>query len=312
MRRLLIKAPAHLHAGNFDLSGDMGRLFGTLGFAIDFPLEVEVSKSEGLKTDDEWARACVKRFSECHGIGGAKVLIKKEIPRFVGLGFHTTLALSIGTALSKLYDLDLSLKEIALTMGRGAITALGVYAFERGGFIVEGGFKIERREKMIPPLIFRSPVPESWYFVVAVPEEPRKEIVELRKREEEVLKRLRPMPRETSNELSRIVLVKIIPSILEGDLNSFGEGLTSFNSKLGVFWYGGQKMYCHPVVEKGIKLMLEAGSCACQSSWGPAFYSIVEGEANAAELAEKLRPIPGDVFYTKANNRGAVVEVLDG
>jgi beta-ribofuranosylaminobenzene 5'-phosphate synthase len=292
----------------------MGRLFGTLGFAIDLPLEVEVSESKGIRSDDEWACACVEKFCERYAIEGAEVEIRKKIPRSVGLGFHTTLALSIGAALSRLYQLNLNLSEIALTVRRGAITALGVYAFERGGFIIEGGFKVEEKEKMIPPLIFRSPLPENWYFVIAVPDEPKKEVMKIRRREEEILKQLKPMRKEISDELSRMVLVKIIPSILEGDLDSFGRGLTDFNSKLGEFWYGGRKRYCHPVVEKGIKVMLEAGPCACQSSWGPAFYGIVKGEVKAQGLVERLRPVvgEGEVFYTKANNSGAVVEVLNG
>jgi len=309
MEKVIVKAPAHLHVGNFDFSGDLGRLFGTLGFAIDLPIEVEVSKSKRIEADDDWARECVKRFSEEFSLEGAKVSIRKEIPRFVGLGFHTTLALSIGTALSELYGLSIRTEEIALVMRRGAITALGVYAFKNGGFLVEGGFRVDQRGKMIPPLIFRAPVPENWFFVVAVPKEPREEIRKFRSMEEHILTKLKPMPTRDSDELSRMVLVKIMPSILENDLKSFGEGLTSFNSKLGEFWYERGRKYCHPTVERGIRIMLEGSACACQSSWGPTFYGIVEGREKAEALVGKLRAIAGDVFYVKANNEGAKVEV---
>ena len=164
MEKLAISAPAHLHTGNFDLTGDLGRLYGTVGFAIDLPLEVEVSKAKGIKAEDKDAFKFAKRFVEKTHIEGAEIHVKKEIPKFVGLGFHTTLALSIGVGLSKLYELNLSVEDVALIMGRGTITALGVYAFKTGGFIIEGGFKVDQREKMVPPLILPKRYAEKLVF----------------------------------------------------------------------------------------------------------------------------------------------------
>ena len=230
LEKLAISAPAHLHTGNFDLTGDLGRLYGTVGFAIDLPLEVEVAKAKGIKAEDKDAYKFAKRFVEKTHIEGAEVQIKREIPKFVGLGFHTTLALSIGVGLSKLYDLNLSVEDVALIMGRGTITALGVYAFKTGGFIIEGGFKVDQREKMVPPLIFQSALPKNWFFVVAVPEESRLKIAKMREKEDEILGNLKVMPKELSDELSRLVLVKLMPAFVEKDLKGFGEALTEFNS----------------------------------------------------------------------------------
>jgi beta-ribofuranosylaminobenzene 5'-phosphate synthase len=311
LEKLAISAPAHLHTGNFDLTGDLGRLYGTVGFAIDLPLEVEVAKAKGIKAEDEAAYKFAKRFVEKTHIEGAEVHIKREIPKFVGLGFHTTLALSIGVGLSKLYELNLSVEDVALIMGRGTITALGVYAFKTGGFIIEGGFKVDQREKMVPPLIFQSALPKNWFFVVAVPEESRLKIAKLREKEDEILENLKVMPKELSDELSRLVLVKLMPAFVEKDLKEFGEALTEFNQKLGRFWKDYQEgTYCNQVVEEGVKLMLRRSSCACQTSWGPTFYSIVKGESEAKRLTEELKQYlskngGGQVFYTKANNSGA-------
>jgi beta-ribofuranosylaminobenzene 5'-phosphate synthase len=311
LEKLAISAPAHLHTGNFDLTGDLGRLYGTVGFAIDLPLEVEVAKAKGIKAEDEAAYKFAKRFVEKTHIEGAEVHIKREIPKFVGLGFHTTLALSIGVGLSKLYELNLSIEDVALIMGRGTITALGVYAFKTGGFIIEGGFKVDQREKMVPPLIFQSALPKNWFFVVAVPEESRLKIAKLREKEDEILENLKVMPKELSDELSRLVLVKLMPAFVEKDLKEFGEALTEFNQKLGRFWKDYQEgTYCNQVVEEGVKLMLRRSSCACQTSWGPTFYSIVKGESEAKRLTEELKQYlskngGGQVFYTKANNSGA-------
>ena len=311
MEKLLISAPAHLHTGNFDLTGDLGRLYGTVGFAIDIPLEVEVAKAKGIKAEDKDAYKFAKRFAEKTHIEGAEVRIKREIPKFVGLGFHTTLALSIGVGLSKLYGLNLSVEDVALIMGRGTITALGVYAFKTGGFIIEGGFKVDQREKMVPPLIFQSAMPKDWFFVVAIPDESRVEITKMRSKEDEILGNLKVMPKEQSDQLSRIVLVKIMPAFVEKNIKEFGEGLTAFNQKLGQFWSSYQEgTYRNKVVEGGIKLMLQHSSCACQTSWGPTFYSLVQGEAEAKRLTEELKQYlkkssGGEVFCTKANNSGA-------
>jgi beta-ribofuranosylaminobenzene 5'-phosphate synthase len=313
LQKVIINAPAHLHAGNFDLTGDLGRLYGTVGFAVNLPLEVEVSKAKGIKAEDKSAYKFTKRFVDKFGLEGAEVKIKKEIPKFVGVGFHTTLALSIGVALSKLYDLNLSVEDVSLVMGRGTITAMGVYAFKTGGFIVEGGFKVDKRTKMVPPLIFHGAVPKSWYFVIAIPNESRQKIAEMRENEDEILGNLKVMPKELSDELSRLVLVKLMPAFVEKDLKTFGEALTSFNQKLGKFWMDYQEgTYCNQVVEEGVKIMLSKGSLACQTSWGPTFYSIVKGKRGAEKLAEEVRRFldrdgGGEVFVTKANNRGATV-----
>jgi beta-ribofuranosylaminobenzene 5'-phosphate synthase len=313
LQKVTIIAPAHLHAGNFDLTGDLGRLYGTVGFAIDLPLEVEVSKAQGIKAEDKSAYKFAKRFVDKFGLEGAEVKVKREIPKFVGVGFHTTLALSIGVALSKLYDLNLTVEEVSVIMSRGTITAMGVYAFKTGGFIVEGGFKVDSRTKMVPPLIFQGAVPKNWFFVIAIPNESRKKIAEMRENEDEILGNLKVMPKELSDELSRLVLVKLMPAFVEKDLKSFGEALTAFNQKLGKFWRDYQEgTYCNQVVEEGVKIMLSKSSLACQTSWGPTFYSIVEGKRSAEDLAEELKQFlerngGGEVFVTQANNKGATV-----
>lgn len=313
-KKVTVTAPAHLHTGNFDMTGDLGRLYGTVGFAVDRLLEIEVSKTIDVKSEDEAAYLFASRFVDAFDLAGAEVKVKKTIPKFVGMGYHTTLALSIGSALTKLYNLKLTTEQIALTMQRGAITSLGVHAFKAGGFIVEGGFKVDQREKMIPPLIFRLQVPNNWLFVIAIANEPQEKIVKMRENEDHILRNLKLMPKETSDMLSRIVLVKIIPSIIENDLTSFGEGLTAFNSELGKFWneYQCGRTYCHPVVEEAIKIILRRSTCACQTSWGPTIYGIVDGKNKAEILAKELEDYlakngGGEVFYAKANNVGAVI-----
>lgn len=310
-----IRAPAHLHTGNPDLSGDLGRLYGTVGFAIETPmLEIEIRKAEKDRSNDEDALRFIKRFRERHAFPPVSVEVKSYIPKWVGVGFHTTLALSIGEGINRLFNLGLSFEEVALSMRRGLITALGFYALKVGGFIYEGGFPVDKREKVVPPLIFRGEMPDNWLFVVAIPETPRKALEEVRKREDEILGNLKTMSPHLADRLSRLVLMKILPAFMERDIKTFGEGLYQFNHLLGEFWSDYQEnVYCCDLVNEGIRLMLDKAYCACQTSWGPTFYGLVEGKAKAEELKELVESFlrengdGGEVFVTKVNNSGMVV-----
>ncbi len=316
MERVKVSAPGHLHTGNPDLSGDMGRLYGTVGFAIEtLRLEIEVREADKDRSNDEDALRFLKRFRESYEFPPVEVEVKSTIPKWVGVGFHTTLALSLGKAVSELYDLNLSLEDIALAMRRGLITALGFYALKVGGFIYEGGFPLRKRERVVPPLIFRGDMPDDWLFVVTIPETPRKALAEVRKREDEILGNLKKMPPELADRLSRIVLMKILPAFVERDVKTFGEGLYQFNHLLGEFWSDYQEnVYCCDLVNEGIRLMLENAHCACQTSWGPTFYGLVEEKARA-ERVRKIMEVflrengdGGEVFITRVDNRGMVVE----
>ena len=315
MGSVRISAPAHLHTGNPDLSGDMGRLYGTVGFAIETPrLEIEVRGAEKDNSNDGDALRFLRRFRESYNFPPVEVVVKSYIPRWVGIGFHTTLALSVGEGINRLFNLGLSLEEIALAMKRGLITALGFYALKVGGFIYEGGFPVDRREKVVPPLVFRGEMPDDWLFVVAIPETPRKALAEVRKREDEILGNLKKMPPELADRLSRIVLMKILPAFVERDIKTCGEGLYLFNHLLGEFWSDYQEnVYCCDIVNGGIKHMIERTHCACQTSWGPTFYGLVDGRERAEEVRSAVESFlrengdGGEVFVTRADNRGMVV-----
>ncbi|PCN50150.1 GHMP kinase [Candidatus Geothermarchaeota archaeon ex4572_27] len=317
MDAVAVRAPAHLHAGNMDLSGDLGRLFGTVGFAIDIPVEVEVRRAEGVSANDRHAERFARALVGRYGLPGLAIRVLRRVPEYSGMGYLTTLALSIGIGASELYGLGLSIEELALSLGRGALTALGTYAVKLGGFIVEGGFRVGELGKRVPPLLFRGEVPGSWLFVIAVPEGPRKRIARMREeREGEILSRLKKMDPGLSSRLCRLVLMKMLPAFVERDLRAFAEALTEFNAALGDFWaeYQGGR-YCDPLVEEGIRLLIDELGCGCQSSWGPAFYGITDDHERARRAAERLRRLldgagGGDVYLARASNRGAAVERL--
>jgi beta-ribofuranosylaminobenzene 5'-phosphate synthase len=316
----VVVAPAHLHAGNMDLTGDLGRLYGTAGFTIEYPRTViEARKSDKITITGEdatnaerYAGAFVARFNI---EGGIAVNVKEAIPKHLGMGAQTALALSIGHALSELYNRPVDIEDMAIALGRSDIVALGFNSFQTGGFIVDGGYKVKEKGRRVPPCIFRYPIPEDWLFVVCIPHRPIPAILRIKEKEEEILGSLKPMPEQMSDRLSRIMLMQVMPSIMEHDIKSFGKYITAFNSRLGSFWEEFQEgnTYCDPIVESGINILLENGAYgACQTCWGPTFYGIVDNGDTARKLVEKLEHLleqegGGDVFYTPGNNQGATI-----
>ncbi|MHC1600548.1 MAG: beta-ribofuranosylaminobenzene 5'-phosphate synthase family protein [Candidatus Methanospirareceae archaeon] len=314
----VIIAPAHLHAGNMDLTGDLERLYGTAGFTIDYPRTIiEAVKSDKITVrgeDTENAERYVGTFMERFNVeGGIEVNVKETIPKHLGMGSQTALALSIGSAISELYNRSVAVEEMSIALGRSDIVALGFNSFQTGGFIVDGGYKIREKGRRVPPCIFRCPIPEDWLFVVCIPKKPIPAILEIKEHEKEILNTLKPMPEQMSDRLSRLMLMQVMPSIVEHDIKSFGKYITAFNSRLGGFWEEFQEgnTYCDPVVETGINILLDNGAYgACQTCWGPTFYGIVDNGDIARKLVEKLGNLiesegGGEVFYTPGNNQGA-------
>jgi beta-ribofuranosylaminobenzene 5'-phosphate synthase len=65
-----------------------------------------------------------------------------------------------------------------------------------------------------------------------------------------------------------------------------------------------------------VNFLLEAGALGVgQSSWGPAFYGLAEGEEQANSLSESLKGHlnsegrEGEVFIARPDNKGAVIEL---
>lgn len=316
-RKVIVRAPARLHFGFLDLRGDVGRIYGSVGVAIESPnvvLEASLDKKlnvtgEGKTTVAGYARSFLKKFD----VGqGARLQIKSSIPRHAGLGSTTQLALATGLALSKLYNVRTSVEDLSLLMERGVVSAIGIYAFKTGGFIVEGGHKVGET-KAVPPLLFHHDFPKNWLFVVGVPS-----IFRGPGEREETKHFVKPplMSKEDVCEISRVVLMRLLPALLEKDVDSFGRAITELDSKVGDYWkpvQGGR--FCDPVVERGVELLLDSGAYgAGQSSWGPTFYGLVRGEAEAIELEQVLQRFlfeegGGTAFHARANNSGATARV---
>ncbi len=317
--RVIVETPSRIHLTLTDLAGDRGRVDGGVGVTLDDPsIVVEAERGEELLVrgeNAERARAAAEAVMDRFNLGGAEITVRSCYKQHVGLGGGTQLAMAVAKALCELYSRPASAREIAAAVGRGGTSGIGVAAFERGGFIVDGGHsfgpgkeKVDYRPSSAslgvapPPVILQSDLPASWTFLLAMPSLPkgahgRKEL--------DVFGTFCPVPKEEVAELCREILVRMIPAVLEEDLDSFGAAVNRVQE------LGFKKVEVglqHPLVRSLMEEMRSAGAAgAGLSSFGPTVYAVADSGTRDIEAAavEAMRGVGGEVVVTRSRNSGA-------
>ena len=331
-----VRTCARLHLGLLDNNGGQGRLYGSIGLAVKRPnLVLRAEAAEGVQvegSDSVRVAAYAERFIRRYGLPkGARLNLVSGIPAHVGLGSGTQLGLAVGTALARLAGLRLSVAEIAVAVGRGVHSGIGIATFQHGGFVLDGGHRVvedasavsgtgagsrQIMKESVPPVLFRHPVPREWHFVVVVPETGPGFSGES---EQSAFLQLPVAPSGLVQKISWVLLMKMLPAVVEKDIGSFGRALTEIQCMVGDCFssvQGGR--FATPVLEKLGGCVLERGAAgAGQSSWGPAVYGIVDGKARAQRLAREVRSLldslgGGKVYCVPAHNRGASVRECKG
>jgi beta-ribofuranosylaminobenzene 5'-phosphate synthase len=320
--KVYVKTPARLHFGLIDMNGGMGRFFGGLGVAIDRPnvvLEAQTAKGfsvTGEKT--ELVTSLAKRFLETYRIkAGVSIHVEQSIPEHAGLGSGTQLALAVAKALAKLFQVKASIQQLSIAMGRMKRTGVGTAVFDRGGFVVDGGKKMKGGSvvhESFPPLIFRQPFPEDWKFVVAVPDVKKG----LAKTEEKnAFGQMPPMPDKVVGRICQLTMMKLLPALMDRDIESFGDALTQIQVVIGDYFAGVQGgTFSSSTATETIEFMKKRGAYGVgQSSWGPAVYGLTQDETQAKQLQGEVEAFlqdrdGGQVFVANANNRGATIKQI--
>ena len=312
MTTVRVEAPARLHMGLLDASGDGPRRFGGLGVAVSRPaVVVEASASDELTVegpDAGRALAVAERCRAALGLGtGARVRVLEAIPAHAGLGSGTKLALAVAAALSALAGQSPDPAEMARAAGRGARSAVGLWTFALGGFVVEGGRRPGFPEPA--PLLTRHAMPDDWRCVLAIPAaEPGLSGGS----EEAAITDLRPDP-DRSAEIAQLVLTALLPALVERDLSEFGSALSRIQRLVGDAFAPVQGGTFHPQSGPLVDALLRFGARgAGQSSWGPAVYGLVGSEEHGRVVARTLEAeldAGGRVEVVRFDNHGARVEV---
>jgi beta-ribofuranosylaminobenzene 5'-phosphate synthase len=307
---VFVEAPSRLHMGLIDLRGEFGRRFGGLGAALESPsLLIEASHAPRLSAEGEESERVLvyaRRFLAKNGIeGGASFRVLRTIPAHSGLGSGTQLALATARALAALFECPFDAPRLADATGRGQRSAIGTWAFELGGFLLEGGRRVPGEAPA--PLLLRRPMPADWRCVVAIPDVPRGLSGAA---EEDAFRTLKPPSAELVGRVAHLILMMVLPALVEDDLVGFGRGVTEVQRLVGeVFRPVQGDRFAHPRVAELVDDLVAGGAAgAGQSSWGPAVYGLFRGDEAARLMADRLQDRlagRGQAFVTSFNNSGA-------
>ena len=304
------------------MNREMSRVFGGLGIGIKYPnVILEATHSSKLKIlseNDKVVKKYVVRFLKRYNISENFYLkIRKTIPAHVGLGSGTQLSLAVAKALAKLFNINASIQELSLVMGRSKRTGVGTAIFNQGGFVLDGGKAINEKTgelEKLSPLIFSQKVPKNWRFVVVIPDI-EKGLSD--KKETIAFQEVPRMRSEDVGTICRLIIMKLLPSLIENKIEEFGKTITQIQMKIGKSFSSVQGgTFADPIVENGIKYLIELGAYgAGQSSWGPAFYGITK-ENEALKLKNKMIEFikersGGTVFIAEPTNKGAYIKVTN-
>ncbi|GGL51063.1 beta-ribofuranosylaminobenzene 5'-phosphate synthase family protein [Halocalculus aciditolerans] len=317
-----VVAHGRLHFGFVNLSLAHERLYGSLGVAVDGPRTVVTAEQAGdLDCPNATARAHARRTLDILGLPGARVRVEESLPRHVGLGSGTQLALAVLAAVAEAYDRDPRVRERAPAFGRGGRSGVGVAAFEDGGFVLDAGhpaaeFTPDRPadgEWTVPPVSVRRDIRDSWRFLLVVPDAPPGRHGD----DEDTCMRdtIDAADPGLADEIAGAITRRVLPALATADHDAFGAAVDDIGRRNGE-WYADVQggTYCPPAGDLVEHLRTSpAIAGAGQTSWGPAVYGITsEKHADAArdagERALDEIGLDGDVFVVEGRNEGGRVD----
>jgi len=315
MSSVWVRTGARLHFGQLDLNGSLGRLYGGLGLALDWPrIELTAHRSDRLELicprEKNRLESIARQYLEYFSLPGVKLELKQFFPSHAGFGSGTQLALAIGRAIATLYGQNPPPTELAaITDRENSRSGLGIASFFQGGFLVDGGKAMDGEgniSKQAPPILIRLPFPEEWSIILAVPKTVDKMFG---KRESEAFKALTPMDELVSSRNCRLLLMKLLPAIVEKSLSTFGEAIEEIQANIGDYFapvQGGR--FSHVESLRMAECFSSLGlSGVGQSSWGPTVYGFCQ-KKDKEHLLNQVKHQAGEhvsIWATEGNNRGA-------
>ncbi|WP_423792577.1 beta-ribofuranosylaminobenzene 5'-phosphate synthase [Methanocaldococcus indicus] len=309
-----IESPSRIHITLIDLNGSIGRVDGGVGLALENPkIVIEGKEEDEIIIEGEINKDVEKRiFTTAKKIldyideRGVYLKVESLIPQHSGLGSGTQISLSVGKLISKIYNKDLDVYEIAKLTGRGGTSGIGIGAFKFGGFLVDGGHSIKEKPFFKPSSASKGITPApilvrynfNWDTILIIPK--GRHIYG--NKEVDIFNKYCPIRLEEVRELSHLILMKILPSIVEDDLESFGEAINRIQH-IG-FKKVELSLQTQPVKE--IIKEIQINNYAGLSSFGPTIYAYgdyKEIKGIVKEIFSKYN-IDGDILKVKPNNIG--------
>jgi len=321
MSMIKVVSPSRLHLTLIDLNAELGRVDGGAGITLESPgMELLATESDTVEVSgDSILTNKMRKAAEAllPAERGIKLHIKESLPDHVGLGSGTQAALSAAASVNKIYGLGKSIRELAVTVGRGGTSGIGVAAFENGGIILDGGHKFKDKCAFSPsaasrtppgPVLFRKDFPD-WPIVLAIPDTKGAHDAE----EVDIFKKYCPIPLAEVQEICHVILMQMLPALMEEDLENFGKAINHF--QLTGFKKREVELQLRPVLDVMEYMRDNGASGSGISSFGPVVYGIVDSSGEGKKLQKEAQrmlneSLGGDVLLTKAKNRGA--DIFEG
>ena len=327
-RRVIVRTPSRLHLTLIDMHGGSGRVDGSVGITLDEPgILVEVRQSPVLEvhgcssvTQDRILHTARHVLKSLHAGGNVSITIREDYPSHIGLGSGTQLMLAIARGVAEIYGRSLTVKELALLVSRGGTSGIGTAAFELGGFIIDGGHtfgqgcqKSEFRPSAAslgirpPPVIVHHEFPPDWRILLAMPDLPAGASG---MRETDIFKTCCPVPLEDVQAICHEILMRMLPGIIERDIELFG---SSINAIQGLGFKKVELGLQPKQIPDLLEIMRSSGAaCAGMSSFGPTVYAIDDSDMRGVEQAARSFMNDhggGTTLITSARNKGASVRI---
>ncbi|NOT83194.1 MAG: GHMP kinase [Methylococcaceae bacterium] len=276
--------------GFIDLSGSLGRHFGSIGVALnEISTRLSLTKAPQRSISGPLASradTCLTLFSAAFKVSDKlNIIIETAIPEHIGLGSGTQLSLAIGSALNAYYDLGLSVRDIAAVMDRGLRSGIGIGVFEQGGLVVDGG----RGENTVtPPVVAHLDIPEAWRFILVFDQRGQGLHGQL---EVQAFKALPAFSEQEAARLCYLLLMQGLPAVAENNLPQFGEVITQLQRSVGEHFAAVQGgVFTSPEVDAVMQWLAQQGAVAIgQTSWGPTGFCAVANVDLAAALVQQAR-----------------------
>jgi beta-RFAP synthase len=327
-----VRAPSRLHFGFLSLPDEdrwpnrgtektlPARRYGGVGLMVEVPgIRLTAQPAAGWSATGPLAERALEfagrlrdRFAPGE-IPPQHFVVEDAAPEHVGLGSGTQLSLAVARVVATAAGWAApSAVDLARHVGRGARSALGIYGFEHGGFLVEGG---QGAGSATAPLLARLAFPEPWRILLILPAHQPGLHGEAERRAFQRLEGLKSSL-ATTDTLCRLVLLGMLPALAEEDEGAFGEAVYDFNVRVGEMFapvQGG--VYANPLVAELVVYLRGRGVRGVgQSSWGPGVFALAPDPDRAAHLAEQVRCTfrlgVDQVLVSRACNRGARFEHL--
>jgi beta-ribofuranosylaminobenzene 5'-phosphate synthase len=318
-----VQTPSRLHFGLFrvpesaDFDELAGRRYGGIGLMVNAPgLRLSAHPAQEWSAEGtlgDRALAFARQFADTfppNTFAPLHFVVEQAPPEHVGLGSGTQLGLAVARALTySIGQNHLDVFELARRIGRGARSAVGVYGFERGGFVMDAGNWVSAG---VAPLPVRFAFPEEWPLVLVTPKRQPGLYGAAERRAFQVLEGLCPNVEQTDS-LRQLLLLNLIPALVAKEFLALSEALYDFNARVGETFASVQGgAYANTLTAEVVTFLRRRGIRGVgQSSWGPTAFAIFENVGQAEELMDPLRRHftfdANELILTRACNRGATV-----